>query len=535
MKAIFYINITISFLVSLLTGNMYAQSFTKITGGINSDYGYHSTTTLDGGIILVGSTESFGAGVQDTADNYIVRMDESGNILWSLSMGSGSQEELFWVERTSDSNYVVCGTIRKLPVLPNELEVFKIDDSGNTLWKKRYTITGSEVAHCIRTVPGGYMLICETDNGTDYDYAAIRLDNNGDVLWSKSYGTTEFDIPIHVEPTYDGGYVLAGVSRYGLYWSSVYIVKIDSSGNFLWSKKFNTDPARSKCNVSRVLETADHGFIVSGATNADQQVINDALLIRTDSVGNVRWIYTYGEQGGDEANDMKLLSDGSYLFCGNTSSIDNTGLNDMMLMHVDSGGILLNSLAWGFAGQEDDAMSFHLQGDSAVVLIGFSDNTASGWFDIAIEKSSFASSGNCNQLQTNFRRLTCSIMLLNDATISDTLIVHTANLPLAEGHVWQDSTLCSTLTGIATESNNFNSEIYPNPCSRELHYTFSEKNATGPITCRLLDLTGKVLLEKQNVTGSSGSLDLGRISEGMYIFEIRSRESISSKKLMIVQ
>ena len=33
-------------------------------------------------------------------------------------------------------------------------------------------------------------------------------------------------------------------------------------------------------------------------------------------------------------------------FCGNTSSIDNTGLNDMMLMHVDSGGILLNSLAW---------------------------------------------------------------------------------------------------------------------------------------------------------------------------------------------
>ena len=57
-------------------------------------------------------------------------------------MGSGSQEELFWVERTSDSNYVVCGTIRKLPVLPNELEVLKSMIPGNFM-EKRYTITGS--------------------------------------------------------------------------------------------------------------------------------------------------------------------------------------------------------------------------------------------------------------------------------------------------------------------------------------------------------------------------------------------------------
>lgn len=69
---------------------------------------------------------------------------------------------------------------------------------------KRYTITGSEVAHCIRSVPGGFLLICETDNGTDYDFAVIRLDLNGDVLWNHTYGTNEFDIPIHAERTSDG-------------------------------------------------------------------------------------------------------------------------------------------------------------------------------------------------------------------------------------------------------------------------------------------------------------------------------------------
>ncbi|MBL0256296.1 MAG: T9SS type A sorting domain-containing protein [Bacteroidetes bacterium] len=521
------------FFMAFQPSTNFAFSFTKTVGGTNNDFAYHSARAHDGGVVVVGSSESFGSGVLDTTDNYIIKLDPSGNVIWSRTIGSTNQEELYWVEPTADSAYVVCGTIRKLPVLPNELEVFKIDDAGNVLWKKRYTITGSEVAHCIRSVPGGFMLVCETDNGADYDFAALRLDLNGNVLWSKSYGTNEFDIPIYVEPTSDGGYLLGGNSRVGIYHSSVYIVKTDSSGNFQWSKKYNTSPAFSKCYFSRALETADHGFIISGATNADNLVINDALLIRTDSLGNIRWIYTYGEQGNDEANDMKILQDGSYLICGSTSSIDNTGLNDMMMMQTDTSGMITGSWAWGFAGQEDDAYSFVLLENNEVFVSGITDFTNSGWFDIMIERANLGQNGNCSELVPNFRRLPSTIGVISGPTISDTLLVAVSTLPVPEGQGALDSTICSTTTGITQLETQLKGFVFPNPCTHSFNYEFEGSSSNSSTQFTLSSTTGAIVLKKNLSSGSKGEIQLDGISDGIYFGEINCGEKFWRGKIVV--
>ena len=497
-----------------------SSSIAKNIGGANNDFSYHSTMSKDGDIIIVGSTESFGAGTLDTTDNYILKMDRNGNVLWSKTVGSASLEELYWVEPTGDSAYVVCGTIRKLPNNPNELEVFKIDDSGNVLWKKRYTLTGSEVAHCIRSVPGGYLLICETDNGTDYDFAAIRLDLNGDVVWNHTYGTNEFDIPIHAERTSDGGYLIGGNSRMGNYYSSVYLVKTDSSGNLLWSKKYNTSPAFSKCYLNRVLETNDHGYIIAGATNADNLVINDALLIRTDSLGNVQWIYTYGEGGDDHAFDMRILPDGTYLLCGSTSSIDITGLNDMMMMQVDDSGNLTGNWAWGYPGQEEDAYSFVLLENNMVCLSGITDYSLTGWFDIAVEISSLDPSGNCNQLVPNFRRLSSTIDIISGPTNSDTLNINVAVLPLPEGQGFADTTMCTTILNVDDPTHSLAGIVFPNPVAGTLYYNFENSFTNDQAEFIMRDVRGEIVL-RQIITGiSKGKIQLKGIADGIYFGEI---------------
>lgn len=519
-SSVFKTLLVVTLLIQFNRTSAQLSSITKNFGGGNNDYAYNSTVTKDGDVIIVGSTESFGSGTLDTSDNYILKLDRSGNVLWSKTVGSASLEELYWVESTEDSAFVVCGTIRKLPNFPNELEVFKIDDSGNVLWKKRYTITGSEVAHCIRSVPGGFLLICETDNGTDYDFAVIRLDLNGDVLWNHTYGTNEFDIPIHAERTSDGGYLIGGNSRVGNYYSSVYLVKIDSIGNFLWSKKYNTSPAFSKCSLSRVLETQDHGFIIAGATNADNLVINDALLIRTDSVGNMRWIYTYGEQGDDHAFDMKILQDGTYLFCGSTSSVDITGLNDMMLMQVDTSGNLIGNWAWGNAGQEEDAYSFELLENSVVMLSGITDYSVTGWFDIAVEISSLDPGGNCNQLNPVFRRLPSTINIISGPTVADTLIINVSSLPLPENQGSADTTICSTLMNVNDLDFSLTGSVYPNPVTNALYYNFDNSFTNDPAQFILTDVQGEIVLV-HDITGvPNGEIQLKGLSNGIYFGRI---------------
>ncbi len=54
--------------------------WTKKYGGSGNDDGEYFTKTPDGGYIIVGSTESFGAGGSDV---WLIKLDSLGNTQWT--------------------------------------------------------------------------------------------------------------------------------------------------------------------------------------------------------------------------------------------------------------------------------------------------------------------------------------------------------------------------------------------------------------------------------------------------------------------
>ena len=54
--------------------------WTKTIGGINKETGYSVKQTDDGGFIVVGATNSFGAGDYDI---YLIKTDQFGDTLWT--------------------------------------------------------------------------------------------------------------------------------------------------------------------------------------------------------------------------------------------------------------------------------------------------------------------------------------------------------------------------------------------------------------------------------------------------------------------
>jgi hypothetical protein len=62
--------------------------WTRTIGGENEDLGHSLIQTSDGGYAIAGETYSFGAGGYDV---YVVKLDATGNLQWTKTIGGKSE------------------------------------------------------------------------------------------------------------------------------------------------------------------------------------------------------------------------------------------------------------------------------------------------------------------------------------------------------------------------------------------------------------------------------------------------------------
>lgn len=116
-----------------------------------------------------------------------------------------------------------------------------------------------------------------------------------------------------VEKTIDEGYILCGVSNY-----RSCLLKIDSNGDTIWTKIYNT-PYTS---IARsVKQTKDYGYIITGSTKSP---FSDLLLIKTNALGDTLWTKTYDNFLGDGAYDIQITNDDGFIITGFTGYDDDT-------------------------------------------------------------------------------------------------------------------------------------------------------------------------------------------------------------------
>src|SRR5271157_228737 len=103
------------------------------------------------------------------------------------------------------------------------------------------------------------------------------------------------------------------------------------SSTVQWSKSFGgqeSDVAYS------LIQTGDGGFALAGSNNSNGSGGSDALLIKTDSSGNMQWERTYGGSKDDIASALLQTADGGYVFAGMTESYGAGGF-DYWLVKID--------------------------------------------------------------------------------------------------------------------------------------------------------------------------------------------------------
>ena len=131
-----------------------------------------------------------------------------------------------------------------------------------------------------------------TDNGDDFGEGIVQLEDSSFVITGSS-------------------------SSFGWGSTDAFLLKIDSLGNYLWSKNYGgpeSDGGR------RVMYNPGDGFYVAGTTNSYGNGAYDFYLFKTDLSGNLIWERTYGGSGWERMNDAVLTNDGGIIMVGEKSS-----------------------------------------------------------------------------------------------------------------------------------------------------------------------------------------------------------------------
>ena len=270
-----------------------AKLWENTFGGNADEALYAIQPTSDGGYLLGGTSESGATGNKTSAgfggqDYWVVKTDANGNKLWEKTFGGGSTDYLLAIQPTSDGGYLLggnsnssaSGSKTSVGFGGQDYWVVKIDANGNKLWEQTFGGTSVDNFSVLRrTSDGGFLLGGSSASGAggnktsagfgDQDYWVVKIDANGNMLWDKSFGGAAYDYLAGIQPTSDGGYILAGGSQSGASGNKasagygdgndIWLIKIDANGTKVWEQVLG---GTSADYASAIQSANDGGYLV---------------------------------------------------------------------------------------------------------------------------------------------------------------------------------------------------------------------------------------------------------------------------------
>ncbi|MCW4016836.1 MAG: hypothetical protein NWF06_10735 [Candidatus Bathyarchaeota archaeon] len=361
------------------SSTMWSQTY----GGASSDVAYAFIKTSDGGYAIAGGTESFGAG---GADFWLVKADSSGNMEWNQTYGGENDDCANALIESSDGGYVLAGGTDSFGAGLYDFWLIKTDATGNMEWNQTY---GGEEDDCAYTLieasGGGYVLAGETSSvgAGEVDFWLIKVDSSGNMEWNQTYGGTAYENVYAIVEVSDGGYVLAGETEtFSTLGYDCWLIKTDAAGNMEWNQTYSGE---SSTGGSAFVQTSDGGYALAGGAASVDGADYDFWLVKTDANGTLLWTQTYGGESYDVAWSIAEASDGGYLIAGGTSSFG-AGVYDFWLVKTDETG----NMDWNqtYGGESYDvAWSIAEASDGGYILVGETSSFGAGDSDFWLVKT----------------------------------------------------------------------------------------------------------------------------------------------------
>jgi len=295
------------------------KSWETLFKGNGFSCGYGACQTSEGGAIVVGDTKSKTGYDHDV---FVAKVDARGNQIWERNFGGPYCDYGVAVTQTEDGGYLVAGGTESYGAGIYDVYLIRLDDQGQQIWEKTYGGKGSDCGYAmLQTQDGGIVVAGNTDStgsGKTNVYL-FQTDARGNLLWEQKYGGNNDSYGWSLQRTGDGGYLVAGetavvgASGGGL---KSYLVKTDSRGNPIWDRIYGGEFFST---AYAVLQTGGKGALLVGKQEAAGGV-HDLYILKTDSRGNTVGERALTDLGGSCAYAGQQTRDGGYIVAGERGS-----------------------------------------------------------------------------------------------------------------------------------------------------------------------------------------------------------------------
>jgi hypothetical protein len=311
------------------------------TEGFIYYFDYGSMLRLpDGNYLLGGTIKEIST---QLADAFLIKMDTSGNLLWTKTYGIADKNDSFsnFALTPDSARVMICGQTRRTDASGN-IWLLKTNLDGDMVWETEYQVQGWQHGqHLAMLGDGSFLLAVHFGNSSIYQYKVYKISASGQIIWERKLGT-EYDddgSPKIVALPDGSGLFTGAVGTTSSSKNIAYVAKLSPVGEIVWEKKHAAGITSSAFAQPVLLENGK--AILSGGVTLD--LINQIKYVRLwkiDAEGEILWerIYSYNESNPNYIYHQIGTSDGGIAGVGFSHA---TGtLQDIWMLKVDSLGCL---------------------------------------------------------------------------------------------------------------------------------------------------------------------------------------------------
>lgn len=318
-----------------------AMLWSKIYGGRGTEYANGCLADNDG-FLITGYTTSYGSGSKDM---YLIKVDSAGDELWSHTYGGSSWDVGTSLCKVPDGGYLICGYTHSYGAGDEDVYIVRTDHDGGIMWTKTYGGINFELGNSIAPAGNGKYLIGATTGtyevGSDHNSNAylIIIDEEGNPLQTGVYGIAGgfghgFDWCSSATPLTGGGCLLCGYTSHDDLMNA-WLVKVDALGIQQWSRSIG---GNFYDYGYAVRETYDGSYLIAGMTKSPRYdgtiYNNNVYVVKVDPAGNIVWQKNIGGPDSEAATAVNVAREGDYVITGYSRS-SGSGSNDLLLMRLE--------------------------------------------------------------------------------------------------------------------------------------------------------------------------------------------------------
>jgi hypothetical protein len=277
-----------------------------------------------------------------------------------------------------------------------------------------------------------------------------------------------------------------------------------------------------------MIKTSDGGCIMAGWEDGFGVGLQDVLVIKTDSAGNLQWSNSFGGAASDLVMSVSEKANGGYALAGYTES-SGAGGQDMLLISIDSTGVLEWATSYGDTAQERCSQVIATV-DGGFLLTGVTSSFGAGHTDMYLVKTDASGYSGCYGDDVVFTTTTPTVTV---TTISPVISGGYLGLAAATQTIngGTQTAICGNvgISEAAVEGTSIG--IVPNPASSAV--TINNVNEQiGQL--EITDALGKVVFSSEKINANSVSIDLAGWERGVYFVRVRSKGEIAVKRLLVL-